>query len=157
MRTDRVLRYKWSCFLGIALLILGGGCDKSVKKVVQAPAAAREAPAVTFGDKFYDVSAVGNNVWAIGYFGKLARSGDGGRTWSAQKTGTTVSLLGVSFINDKEGWVVGDAGTIIHTADGGATWEKQNSTIPTEKLFKVQFLNGRLLSGGTPFWGTNIL
>ncbi len=149
MTSDRIIKLgSVRCFLMVcaAALILITGCGRHERAERTghhghhgSPGAA--PPPITFGDKFYDVAQSGNAIWAVGYFGKIIRSMDAGKTFTTLNSGTTVPLLGISFINDKEGWVVGDAGTILHTKDGGTTWEKQVSTIATEKLLKVQFLN----------------
>jgi photosystem II stability/assembly factor-like uncharacterized protein len=101
-------------------------------------------PAVTFGDKFYDVAVQDQNVWVVGYFGAVTHSKDGGMTWERQNPGTRASLLGVSFVNDRVGWIVGDQCTILHTQDGGMRWEAEKSPVTCEKLLKVQFLNEKV-------------
>ncbi|WP_111642532.1 WD40/YVTN/BNR-like repeat-containing protein [Marinimicrobium alkaliphilum] len=70
--------------------------------------------------------------WAVGggTFGstKIAKSTDGGVTWSGQASDTGTSpLYDVSFISDQMGWIVGAGGTIIHTTDGGQSWVNQDS------------------------------
>ncbi len=50
--------------------------------------------------------------WAVGGSTILATS-DGGATWSAQTSGTTNTLFGVSFVDPSHGWAVGDVGTIL--------------------------------------------
>jgi photosystem II stability/assembly factor-like uncharacterized protein len=53
--------------------------------------------------------------------------------WTAQTSGITARLRGVSAVNDRVAWASGADGTILHTADGGQTWQRQS--IPgTEKL-----------------------
>lgn len=98
-------------------------------------------PAITFGDKFYDVALQGQKAWAVGYFGAIVHSRDGGSTWQRQNAGTVASLLSVSFVNEKVGWIVGDQALILHTWDGGVTWTAQKSPAAAEKLLKVQFLD----------------
>ena len=120
------------------------GCSQTQKlNAVPAPGKGM-IPAITFGDKFYDVAAPDERqIWAVGYFGAITHSPDGGNSWSRQQAGTTQSFTGVSFVNVKEGWIVGDQGTILHTQDGGGHWEKQKSPVPDQKLLKVQFFNGQ--------------
>jgi photosystem II stability/assembly factor-like uncharacterized protein len=71
--------------------------------------------------------------WVVGQNGAIARSTDGGATWTAQKVeisddmgGTApleTSLFGVAAISPTEAWAVGDLGVVLHTRDG-ETWEK---------------------------------
>lgn len=137
--------YTWAIALFLILVVqITAGCDtrgtaarpESVKKI--------SADAITFGDKFYDVVAPDkDHLWAVGYFGAIVHSSDGGKTFVRQDGGTFAAMTGVSFINDKQGWAVGDQGTILHTKDGGLTWEKQKSPLADQKLLKVQFLNDK--------------
>ena len=67
--------------------------------------------------------------WAVGRWGSVLHTADGGKTWEKQDTGVNYTLASVSFVDEKNGWAVGDQGTIIHTSDGGKTWEKQKSPV----------------------------
>lgn len=67
--------------------------------------------------------------WAVGRWGSVLHTADGGRTWEKQNSGVNYTLSSVSFVDEKNGWAVGDQGTILHTADGGKTWEKQKSPV----------------------------
>src|SRR5258708_17576822 len=66
-----------------------------------------------------------NVVVAVGEFGTILRTTDGGVTWILQSSGTTNSLYGVSFADANTGTVVGRSGTILRTIDGGSTWTTQ--------------------------------
>jgi photosystem II stability/assembly factor-like uncharacterized protein len=76
--------------------------------------------------------------WAVGRWGSVLHTADGGQTWEKQNSGINYTLSSVSFLDEKNGWAVGDQGTIIHTADGGKTWEKQKSPV-THFLMGVSF------------------
>ena len=71
--------------------------------------------------------------WAVGGAGTIVATGDGGRTWQAQKIpGGYNELWGVSFVDPRHGWAVGGVeghppGTILSTNDGGQTWRIQRS------------------------------
>jgi photosystem II stability/assembly factor-like uncharacterized protein len=43
--------------------------------------------------------------------------------WTAQSSGVTARLRGVSAVSDLVAWASGSGGTIVRTADGGATWQ----------------------------------
>ncbi len=70
-----------------------------------------------------------NKGWVVGYNGTIARSDDGGYTWTRQYSGTSRSLNGVFFIDANNGWIVGQYGTIMRTTNGGITWVFQSTSI----------------------------
>lgn len=67
--------------------------------------------------------------WAVGRWGSVLHTADGGKTWKKQDSGVTCTLSSVSFVDENNGWAVGDQGTILHTADGGKTWGKQKCPV----------------------------
>ena len=67
--------------------------------------------AVTFSDAAHG--------WAVGAYGTILATTDGGAIWSAQNSGTTERLYGVAFSDATHGWAVGWNGTILATTDGG--------------------------------------
>ena len=44
--------------------------------------------------------------------------------WTAQTSGVTARLRGVSAVNERVAWASGAGGTVLRTADGGVTWQK---------------------------------
>lgn len=66
------------------------------------------------------------NGWAVGHWGAILRTSDGGQTWRAQRGDIAVDqpLFSVHFRNADEGWAVGLWSLMLHTTDGGAHWEK---------------------------------
>ena len=62
---------------------------------------------------------------ALGEFGIVVTTTDGGATW---KKGTSIPgdfyPYATLFLNPNEGWTSGLAGQILHTRDGGKTWTK---------------------------------
>src|SRR5215469_5663383 len=78
------------------------------------------------GNPLHAVSVLDSGtVTAVGDFGTILRTTDGGASWAAQTSGTTNVLLGLSFVDVNTGWAVGEAGTILQTTDGGASWTPQ--------------------------------
>ena len=72
--------------------------------------------------------------------------------WTAQASGTEVSLNDVQFLDNMTGWAVGDGGTIVATVDGGETWAAQTSGTD-RKLRSVFFLDqdtGWIAGGESP-------
>jgi photosystem II stability/assembly factor-like uncharacterized protein len=68
-----------------------------------------------YGVSFTDA----NTGTAVGSYGTILRTTDGGATWVAQGSGTDATLYGVSFANANTGTVVGEDGIILRTTDGG--------------------------------------
>lgn len=95
-------------------------------------------------DNLYGVDCVSDQqCWAVGAFGTIVHTSDGGATWQRQGSHSTESIYDVDFVDDQQGWVVGRSGLIIHTADGGDTWERQKSN--TDKhLFAVAFVDANV-------------
>ena len=57
-----------------------------------------------------------NTGTAVGDFGTIVRTTNGGATWVAQNSGTRNLLRGVSFSDATTGTAVGSGGTILRTA-----------------------------------------
>lgn len=112
----------------------------AIALVVASP---RPSPAVVVRDNLYAVKSMGaNEAWAVGNFGSIYHTADGGKSWEARESGTKNPLFGVDFADAQNGWIVGKASLILRTADGGRTWKPQTSTIPPEKhLFAVHALD----------------
>src|SRR5215831_1450272 len=73
--------------------------------------------------------------WAVGGYGTIMTTSDGGRTWKQMYRPTRAALEKVAFVNLKFGYVAGSIGTydkntdtrtfgieILKTSDGGQTW-----------------------------------
>jgi photosystem II stability/assembly factor-like uncharacterized protein len=61
--------------------------------------------------------------------GGIAKTTDAGATWTAQASGTSLSLGGVAVVDPLTAWAVGSGGTILATTNGGATWSAQASGV----------------------------
>jgi photosystem II stability/assembly factor-like uncharacterized protein len=66
---------------------------------------------------------------SVGLVGSIFKTVNGGGTWTKKTTGTSESLLSVSFskVDSGFGWVVGTLGTILRTNNGGESWSTQPS------------------------------
>ncbi len=73
------------------------------------------------------VARAGERLVAVGAWGHVVLSDDGGRSWrQAASVPTRRTLTSVHFANAREGWVVGHDALVLHSADGGETWEVQH-------------------------------
>ena len=80
------------------------------------------------GNHLRDVKFINTTTgWAVGDYGTIIRTTNGGTNWILQSSGTTNDLFGVSFIDANIGTAVGDYGTIIRTTNGGTNWTGQIS------------------------------
>jgi len=103
-----------------------------------------------YGIYFSDVST----GTAVGIYGTILRTTDGGKTWVEQNNGGNNShLFDVAFINSDKGVVVGILGTILRTTDGGENWTSQTSGI-VPALFSVAFADEK---NGTAVGHTGII
>ena len=66
-----------------------------------------------------------NNGWAVGTFGTIVHTSDGGNNWAPQSSGTSDHLYGVWFADANNGWAVGPVEKVLRTNDGGITWNIQ--------------------------------
>lgn len=89
---------------------------------------------------FTAVSAVGDNVWAVGHAGVIAHSSDGGEHWQIQRKDPWhaqakdnkatfnprqgAPLLDVLFVDAQHGYAVGAYSLALRTDDGGAHWQE---------------------------------
>ena len=71
--------------------------------------------------------------------GVVARTDDGGTSWTRYETGTGQLLWDVAFVSPEEGWSVGASGTIVYSSDGGVQW-KQQASGSTASLRAVAFV-----------------
>ena len=122
---------------------------------------------------FISVNNRWNNIWlvdsntviAVGdsglYAPTLAKSLDGGNTWTFYNTGAQSTIYGVFFIDSLTGFISTNFGNILKTTNGGLTWETklsqtQNNTSP--QLGTIFFINGKkgfVIGGRDPTAGNS--
>jgi photosystem II stability/assembly factor-like uncharacterized protein len=111
----------------------------------------RQAQAVPTRATLTAVSFVdAKNGWAVGHWGAIMHSADGGETWTLQRSDTSVDrpLFSVYFADAGHGLAVGLWSLLLATADGGKTWNEVKLSAPPEggkadrNLFAI-FTNGR--------------
>ena len=151
------LRYRTFVALGILLLTLTVGCDRTQPK----GQLRYEWKTVMEGDwssHLYDVHfisekqgwAVGNAVdvapgdaFADGAESLIIHTDNGGKTWQRQTSGVVGKpLRSVHFRSESEGWCIGEGGALIHTTDAGQTWTPIETG--TENNLHDFFIRGRV-------------
>jgi photosystem II stability/assembly factor-like uncharacterized protein len=92
-----------------------------------------------------DAARAGDRLVAVGTWGHVVLSDDGGGAWrQAQRVPTQALLTDVFFSDARRGWAVGHDAVILHTGDGGETWELQHADPDAESpLFSVWFRDAR--------------
>ncbi|MBI2309073.1 MAG: hypothetical protein HYU78_17425 [Rhodocyclales bacterium] len=72
------------------------------------------------------VTGKGTRWVAVGDYGTILHSGDGGANWQqAQSVPYSGLLTAAAMADERIGWAVGHGGTILRTDDGGANWRRQ--------------------------------
>lgn len=85
------------------------------------------------------------NGWAVGQWGAILHTADGGENWSIQRLETQEDrpLFSVHFVNTQEGMAVGLWSLVLRTQDGGKTWASVDLPAPPDggkadrNLFRV--------------------
>lgn len=88
----------------------------------------RQARGVPLSSTLTSVSFVdASNGWAVGHWGAILASGDGGETWAVQRIDSDVDrpLFAVHFFDRQQGVAVGLWSLILTTNDGGVTWTER--------------------------------
>lgn len=82
-------------------------------------------PEIERRDRFLGVAMPGDHViWAAGSNGKVVRSNDAGKTWTAQTSNTEENLQGIAAWDINQAVAVGGNGVLIQTDDAGNTWRE---------------------------------
>lgn len=84
--------------------------------------------------------AVGGNLYgtSAGPSGIILKTINGGSSWAAESSTTTMTLNSVYFTDANIGYVVGAGGVILKTVNGGTSWNAQTSGT-TKDLYSVHF------------------
>lgn len=111
-----------------------------------------QAPPIERRDAFFGIAVPQPNVyWAVGSYGKVVFSNDGGQHWAIQKTPVDQHLQAIAAWDTQRAVAVGNGGHVIVTDDGGANWrevEVPRSEV-ANKLVKVRtYANGQAWAVG---------
>lgn len=96
------------------------------------------------------IAQAGKRIVAVGERGLIVYSDDAGRNWRQASVPVSVSLVGVQFINEKDGWVVGHGGVVLRTRDAGKSWTKQLDGKRAAQLVLDAVKAGRIARGADP-------
>ena len=81
------------------------------------------------GQTLYDVQMISaDEGWAVGGFGLIIHTIDGGKTWEQQPSGTFQALRRVFFLDAQKGWASGNVD--LYTTDGGRSWHHGSRALP---------------------------
>lgn len=103
------------------IVLLSDDDGKTYRQAHAVPVSATLS-AVTFADD--------RQGWAVGQWGVILATRDGGETWEKQRMDIAVDqpLFSVLFTNDRDGIAVGLWSLMLQTHDGGKTWTR--TTLP---------------------------
>jgi len=110
-------------------------------------------------DDLFAVSVVDEmHTVAVGYYGAIYWTDDGGEHWHKGKVDTKQLLYSVSMADVENGWAVGQLGTILRTNDGGRSWHRQPNLKEDEgsHLFGVQAIDANN-AWAVGEWGSRIV
>jgi len=108
-------------------------------------------------DNLFGVRALSaTEAWAVGNFGVIQHTTDGGKTWREVDSGTRLPLFSIDFGDAQHAWAVGKSALVLRTEDAGKTWKTQTTPLSIEKhLFKVRAVDANT-AWGVGDWGTII-
>ncbi|HRI53052.1 MAG TPA: YCF48-related protein [Pseudomonadota bacterium] len=70
-----------------------------------------------------------STLYLAGSSGVIAKTTNGGTSWTTLTTGVTASLRQIWGSSGSDVWAVGSGGTVLRSTDGGTTWQKL--TVPS--------------------------
>lgn len=75
------------------------------------------------------ISQIDERIWVCGQPGSiLLTSEDRGTTWQVRRTGQTLPLSAIQFVDQNRGWATGPMGLVLATRDGGQSWYAQRNS-----------------------------
>ena len=106
-------------------------------------------------DHLYGVRALSaTEAWAVGNFGTIEHTTDGGATWKSVDAEIRRPIFGIDFGDPEHAWAVGKSALVLRSDDGGKTWKEQSTPLSIEKhLFKVKALD-KDTAWAVGDWGT---
>lgn len=103
-------------------------------------------PEIERRDRFLGVAMPSDSIiWAAGSNGKVVRSDDAGKSWTAQAVPSIENLQGIAAWDANQAVSVGGNGVVMRTGDGGVTW--QAVAVPKSEVAN-KLLNVRAYGNG---------
>jgi photosystem II stability/assembly factor-like uncharacterized protein len=84
-------------------------------------------------------------AFATGTNGTLARTTDGGQTWTGLGVPTTGDVIDVSFPTGSTGYALDSLGTLLKSTNGGSSWSLLNTGTPAQPASVVSLDQNRVL------------
>jgi photosystem II stability/assembly factor-like uncharacterized protein len=106
----------------LALLAMASSEARELTDVLDLPA---EHTEFALQSTMVDVALAGDRLVAVGDYGSVLCSDDGGASWWQAEVPVQVTLTAVDFVDAEYGWAVGHDAVVLHTQDGGASWLRQ--------------------------------
>jgi photosystem II stability/assembly factor-like uncharacterized protein len=104
-----------------------GDAARQSEQETVAPQQAAVPSALAARSLLLAVARAGECFVAVGEWGHVVRSCDGGSSWrQAAHVPTRRTLTAVAFVGARQGWAVGHDALVLHTRDGGERWEIQH-------------------------------
>lgn len=132
MRGSRVKYFKMlGCLVALAFISISigharadnlKGTGANIPSAPQTVARGLSLAAQCRTDLFAISVVNGQKMWAVGRFGIILYSPDGGKSWELQESNVENNLNDVFFQDESSGWIVGQQGLILETKDGGKNW-----------------------------------
>src|SRR3972149_3881386 len=93
------------------------------------------------GNDLRDVYFINSIIgWAIGAYGTVIKTTDGGKNWTVKMLDPVVSLNGIRFIDENIGFISCGYGKLYVTSDGGNDWNLEQ-TVTNQNLGKIFFID----------------
>jgi photosystem II stability/assembly factor-like uncharacterized protein len=81
--------------------------------------------AIGTGPRLWDVeSASASTSWYAGETGGLARTTNGGASWTSMQSGGAGNTHGLDAVDAAHAWAANDGGEVLFTVNGGAHWQR---------------------------------
>lgn len=85
---------------------------------------------------------------AVGHYGAIVMTRDGGKTWAKSESGTEQYLYSVRPMDVNTWFVSAASGIVLRTTDGGKKWEQIDAAEPTEHLYALAIAGKKIWIGG---------
>jgi photosystem II stability/assembly factor-like uncharacterized protein len=109
----------------LPVLVVGGLLYAAIFLKSEPVVAEVKSPAIERRDFFYGAASPKSDIlWAVGSYGKIVHSDNGGLTWAVQLTPVNTHLQAIAAWDVDRAVAVGNRGVVLLTADAGRTWHE---------------------------------